>query len=367
MHNTKSILGLDTAAVVTIISKITNIVYRGSNYIDSYVDKTKRINYKNKIELETDGFYSITKADDKPFKILQLTDLHIGGGYLSRHEDMKALAIAKAAIYKTKPDLIVLTGDLACPRAHLSLSRNNLNSYRILTNFLENTGIPYAITFGNHDTEGKAMFERRGLTDYLISRKNSLFTVTKETRAITGYSNYYVKLRNKDGELNSVIYIIDSNEYISKHGRKSYDYIHEDQVQWYQESVEKIAKENGRNVPSHMFFHIPIREYKDAWNSAVNAEEGSKYFYGSRDESISPSKEESKMFETILKLQSTKAIYCGHDHLNDFSVEYKGIRFTYGQSIDCILYSKNLLEHKGATLIKIKKDGTFEIKPKKCR
>ena len=201
-----------------------------------------KIESNNRIEMDDDGYYSVIKGDDTPFKVMQITDLHIGGGYLSRHEDLKALSMVKSAINRVKPDIVVITGDLACSKAHLSFSRNNLNSFRIVTTMLENMGVPYAITFGNHDADKKTMFERRGLTDYLVSRKRSLFAITKETKVITGYSNYLVKLRNSDGKINSVLYMLDSNEYTHRHAIKTYDYIHDDQVTWYKESVDRLNK-----------------------------------------------------------------------------------------------------------------------------
>ena len=190
---------------------------------------------------------------------------------------------------------------------------------------------------------------------------------TEKTEGITGFSNYLVKLRNKNGKLNSVIYMLDSNEYIKVEQKKTYDYIHKDQVEWYASETIRINSEEGRNVPSHLFFHIPLREYNDAWNAVINADKSAEYYYGSRDEAISCSKADSELFDKVLELDSTKGIFCGHDHLNDFSVSYKGIRLTYGQGIDCLLYAKNLSEHKGATLLKIHKNGDFEIKGKKHR
>lgn len=40
------------------------------------------------------------------------------------------------------------------------------------------------------------------------------------------------------------------------------------------------------------------------------------------------------MFDTALELGSTSGFFCGHDHYNNASIEYKGIRLTYGMSID---------------------------------
>lgn len=342
-------------------------LYRGSRFLDQYTDKVEKINIDSDCKMEEDGYYAITKHNNKPIKILQITDLHIGGGYLSRHEDMQALSIAYRNIQATRPDLIVITGDSACARAHISLSRNNLNCFRILLNMLEKTKIPYAITFGNHDAEGNATHKRRELAEYIMSKEHSVMVTNEATDAITGFSNYMVKLRNCDGKLNSVVFLLDSNEYIKVENRKTYDYIHADQVEWYENETNRINKEEGKHVPSHIFFHIPIKEYNDAWSAVTKADKDAVYYYGSRDEEISCSKIDSPLFEKILELDSTKAIYCGHDHLNDFSVKYKGVRFTYGQSIDCLLYAKNLSEHKGATFIKINNDGSFSIKGKKHR
>lgn len=368
MSRKRSLAGIAAvAAGAGVLYSLNRSIRCGSKFLDSYVDKAEHIDVNSEMVMEEDGYYSIVKTDDKPFRILQITDLHIGGGYLSRHEDMQALGIMLRAIRSTKPDMIVLTGDLACPRAHISLSRNNMHSFRIITDMLENIGIPYAVTYGNHDTEGKALYTRRELSNFLMEREHCLMVSTEENSSITGFSNYIIKLRNRKGKLISVLFMMDSNEYILNEKKRSYDYIHDDQVKWYENVTKRINAKEGRKVPSHIFFHIPIREFNDAWNASVNADRNAVYYYGTKDEKISSSKYESRLFEKVLEHGSTKGIFCGHDHLNDFSVQYKGVRLTYGQGIDCILYAKNLSEHKGATLLKIHNDGTFEVKGKKHR
>lgn len=368
MNKKNTLLGIAGIAAITGgITTLVRSVKRGSRFLDSYVEKAEKISTNSKIVLDKDGYYSVVKTDNKPFKVLQLTDLHIGGGYLSRHEDLQALGIVLRLIKSTRPDLIVITGDLAYPKAHVTLSRNNMNSYRIITDMLENIGIPYAITFGNHDTAERSTHTRRELWEFLLTREHCLAVNNDDNERITGFSNYYVKLRNMDNSINSLIIMLDSNEYIISNRKRTYDYIHDDQVRWYEEITRKINKKEGRKIPSYLFYHIPIKEYNEAWKAAVNAESSSVYYYGSKDENISPSKMESKLFSKVLELGCTKGMFCGHDHLNDFSVEYKGVRFTYGQAIDCLLYAKNLSEHKGATLLKIDCDGSFSIKGKKHR
>ena len=69
------------------------------------------------------------------------------------------------------------------------------------------------------------------------------------------------------------------------------------------------------------------------------------------------------MFETILELGSTKGVFVGHDHLNYFSVEYKGVRLTYGMSIDYLAYigiGKDTTQ-RGATIIDLDGSGNADI------
>ena len=48
--------------------------------------------------------YTIDK--NKDFKILQLTDLHLGFGFISRKKDNLALNAVTKIIHKAKPDMI---------------------------------------------------------------------------------------------------------------------------------------------------------------------------------------------------------------------------------------------------------------------
>jgi hypothetical protein len=72
---------------------------------------------------------------------------------------------------------------------------------------------------------------------------------------------------------------------------------------------------------------------------------------------------EDEMFEKMLELGSTKAMFNGHDHLNNTTFEYKGIQFSYGYSIDYFAYSgiDKLGSQRGCTMITCKPDGTFSI------
>ena len=72
----------------------------------------------------------------------------------------------------------------------------------------------------------------------------------------------------------------------------------------------------------------------------------------------------SKLFDTAVELGSTKGFFCGHDHYNNMSLEYRGIRLTYGMSIDYLVMPGIARDTKqrGATLITSYRDSSVDIK-----
>ena len=58
------------------------------------------------------------------------------------------------------------------------------------------------------------------------------------------------------------------------------------------------------------------------------------------------SRTDTELYETVLELGATEAIFFGHDHLNNFEIEYNGVIFSYGYSIDYLAYSG--IAEKGA-------------------
>lgn len=344
------------------ITKLSRLVNHGSKYNLKYLHTVKKVTDKIiRFEKEEDGFYTIKNPENKVLKILQLSDLHIGGGYLSRHEDRLVFKTIDELAQKHKPDLIVLTGDLVCSKPSISLSRNNKNSLVQLVMLLERIGIPYAVTFGNKDSEIYATHSRNSLRKYLMKQNHCLMAWDGED--ITGSSNYLIKVRDGDNNITSVIYFMDTNSYIySGFKRKKYDSIHDDQVKWYEAQVQRLKGKDGQVVPSCMFIHMPLPEYSKAWSEYLDGRSHVKFLGGKISEDISCPKLESKMFESIRKLGSTKAIFCGHDHLNNYSLLYKGIRLICGKSLDYMLYGKNISGHRGGTLIYVTSDGKILTK-----
>ena len=91
------------------------------------------------------------------------------------------------------------------------------------------------------------------------------------------------------------------------------------------------------------------------------------WFFGENNEKMMDkvccSEYPSAIFDTAKELGSTKGFFCGHDHYNNMSLEYQGIRLTYGMSIDYLAMPgiENDTEQRGGELITIHTDGSWEL------
>ena len=318
---------------------------------------------------EATGIYTVTKSDDEDFKVLQITDIHLGGGVLSYDKDLKALKAVYALLEATKPDLVIVTGDMCFPVGFSSFSFNNTAPVQQFAAFMRNTGIPWAFTYGNHDTESYAATNQSSLNELYMSlswktSRNLMYPYIQPD--IMGGNNQVIEVRNADGSLNQALFLIDSNAYTGD-GLNKYDYIHDDQVEWYREQVVRMSEEAGRTVKSLVFFHIPLQEYRTAYQLYEKGSDEVKWYFGSNDETmldkVCCSEFPSSMFDVAKELGSTTGFFCGHDHYNNMSLEYQGIRLTYGMSIDYLAMPGIARDTKqrGATLITIHNDGTSDI------
>lgn len=362
--------------VVAIVLLIT-IIFGGYAYLSRdiwmtqpYINSVPYL-YNGQAEIESDeelGVFMVTKHKED-FKILQLTDIHLGGGVLSYDKDLKALKAVYALLEHTRPDLVIVTGDLTYPVGLSSFSFNNTAPVQQFAALMRNTGIPWAFTYGNHDTESYAATSQQNLNElykYLSWNTSRTLMYPYIQPDITGRNNQMIELRNEDGSLNQALFLIDSNAYTGE-GFNKYDFIHDDQVQWYKEQILRLNDAEEKTISSLVFFHIPLQQYKTAYELYEKGSDEVKYYFGSNDESfmdkVCCSEYPSSMFDTAKELGSTKGFFCGHDHYNNMSLEYEGIRLTYGMSIDYLAMPGIARDTKqrGATLITVHDDSEIDI------
>lgn len=302
---------------------------------------------------------------DRDFKILQLTDLHLGFGSLSKSKDKLALSAVRKLIEKTKPDLIVLTGDCIFPFLPMSGTRNNRKQANRLTAFLDSFEIPYTLVFGNHDCEMGSVCGKEELSQEYRKGKYCLFTQGR--KELTGVGNFFIELADASGQVLLTLVMLDSNMY-GEGGWffSGFDRIHDDQTEWCMNRLNALKQENP-DMQAMAFFHMPPAEFKKAYEKMKLGDRSVIYCHGSvgeKDEYFGISKYEGTFFQRAAENGVIKWMFCGHDHLNTLSLIYKGIQLTYGMSIDYLAYKdiRSSYIQRGATLITRKADAGVEVR-----
>ena len=321
-----------------------------------------------------DGVWTFYVPADEDFRILQITDVHLGGGAFSIGKDARALDAVETLIRRSEPDLVVFTGDMVYPVPPQSGSFNNLRETALLTTLMEKLGVYYAVCFGNHDTEPYSFYDRDDIYEFYAEQEHCVVDREEGIDDI----NYAINIRDEGTKrIRQTLYLMDTHDYVGDQLINilgNYDGLHENQIEWYRAEVGRMNALNAalgyeEVVPSTLFIHIPLGEYEEAANeyraNFFRDTENVKHFYGELGENPCPSDFEDDMFETMLELGSTKYVFCGHDHLNNISLEYKGIRLTYGMSIDYLAYIGIAGEEsqRGATVIDLSPEGTLNIGP----
>ena len=369
------VLGIITSISMS-MSSLTALINKSNFEVASSFDQ---VVYEDQLVPEKDADGNWTFYTDRDLKILQLTDVHIGGGIMSVKKDKMALNAVAAMLTAEKPDLVVITGDLVYPVPFQAGTFNNGISTDMVITLLEKLGVYYTVCFGNHDSELYSDYSREKIADKYANPdlKYSLFQ--KGPEDVDGYGNQVIKVKNSKGIVTNAFFTLDSHSYVDGDFlgvQWKYDNIHENQIEWYRESVLAIDAANKAVDPdcpmftSLCFFHIPLEEFGIAWQeykaNGYKDTENVKHFAGGyyeKDEKSYCGVYSDNFFETALELGSTKGIFCGHDHENNASVEYKGIRLTYGMSIDYLAYTgiSKKGAQRGCTVISLSADGELSV------
>ena len=315
-------------------------------------------------------YTSSGKIDSGDFKILVTTDLHLGDDMtLTR----KALSMLARHVADEKPDLILFTGDVV-------LSACQQIDAIQFGSFMEKMGVHWAYVFGNHEARDEKEYHKYFLMKNLSSFPLCLSKIGDEN--LFGYGNFIINIMNSEKSIKQSLFFFDSGrdiinkyrlEYNVPKDVRGYDFIKKNQMNWYQNNLEKFENEYG-DFKSMMFMHIPIPEFAIPMNfdeeTSVGTPNGKgKIIYGGMYESVGCSRFNSGLFELIKKLGNTHAVFSGHDHVNDYCALYDGVYLVYAQ---CDGYETYTLEEKtgwsedkwvqGVTMVDLHGDCTIDIR-----
>ena len=282
---------------------------------------------------------------DGSFRVLMVSDIHGGAGYNRK----KTLAAMRALIAAEDPDLVMLCGDTAGPGViHIENAEQLRTLLDDLSAPMEERGIPWCHVFGNHDDnyglpneEAETIYESYPLC---VSKAGD--------PELSGVGNYVLPVRDAEGgEVLLNLYAFDSHsgmsDFFAKYGLDAgtrifdptpgdhgdYDSVHLDQVFWYWQTSIAFERAAGRKIPAVMFLHIPLPEFD--FVSLRRCDAGLR---GEQGEEVACTSLNPGLFRACVERGDVKGIFCGHDHLNDFSASYMGITLAYDASLsyhDC--------------------------------
>ncbi|SHF84487.1 Calcineurin-like phosphoesterase [Mariniphaga anaerophila] len=243
------------------------------------------------------------------FKIAQFTDVHFKPGV---PESEPSLELIKFIIETEKPDMVAFSGDIVTGRPAAEGWKT------VLAPVIE-AGVPFAVTLGNHDDEQD--LTRSQIRELL---KNFPGYLGKKPAAKSKYGDYLLKVNADKKEECALLYFLDSNAYSTLDSVKGYGWFSFDQVNWYRKQSMKNTLKNGEKLPALAYFHIPLPEYKTAFDSDAKRS-------GQRNEDECSPEINTGMFTAMLLGGDVMGTFVGHDHVNDYLVNHYGIALTYGR------------------------------------
>lgn len=276
----------------------------------------------------------------RTIKILQVTDLHLTS-FLPLDKlwmrDVRNLATMHEA------DLVIVTGDMFGLRKERSMVRT-------LKAFDDVVGkhVKWTFAWGNHDQElhGKYGDPRETLdaVEACLERlPNCLYVATR--KAMEEW-NGGRDPSSDDGEKDAWAPLHDGSIPVQKwdgfHGGNFRIAVHDPDtraVKWnlfilnsrrqfhlppnVTRWMETVVSRNKERLPCICFYHVPNHEYHDIWERGIAK--------GIKRESVCFERDRGRVHGFLTSLGTVKAVFVGHDHVNDYHGVLDGIDYVYGR------------------------------------
>ncbi|KAF9922102.1 purple acid phosphatase [Linnemannia zychae] len=359
--------------------------------------------------------------NDGSFKIVQFADIHMATGPHSCYNapstmacigDINTSEMMERVLEAERPDLVVFTGD----NVNGMTSNDAYSTILKYSKPVVERGIPWTIIFGNHDEEGDLSRE-----EMMRSVQNVPFSIAERgPTGISGTGNFVLQIHRRDRrprrgrrpnfdsqnasdddieeidedieifdkrDARFTLYFLDSGAYSFNLAYPGYDWIKEDQVEWFRQTSQAITSQHPKDkIPNALaFFHIPIPEYAliddddnddngddgdddgdddDKGNSRKMKRQGEK-MVGDKVEGVSSPSYNSGMFEAIFESKDVRATTAGHDHLNDYAsslfyhllcLEHRGIELCFGGGLGYGSYGRSSI-YRRSRVFEILKNG----------
>ena len=356
MTKKKKILLGCLAAVLVVLVVGGAIAYSKLPHALNYpIDKIEPMEHQTvSVVSEGDDLVTLQKNDAGAFKVLMFTDQHLDGNNKTSYKTVERMV---DAIQSEQPDLVLVGGD----NVTSGLNKKRANQY---AQIFEQLGVYWGGVLGNHEGDNPYSVSRSEMVDIFASYDHCV--MRKGPEGIDGDCNYVIRLLGHDGKQMQTIFCLDTFDEIGDEilnsktifsNKSPYDGAHETQIEWYRQTAAELKELDG-DYRSILLQHIPL----PAFDEAIETE---ALLYGDKRENICSTCYENGLFDAIKETGVTQAVFCGHDHLNNFGVEYEGILLSY---IEPSGYGAYGMGKRGApesewlqgyTVLDLLPDGTF--------
>ncbi|MBQ9914197.1 MAG: metallophosphoesterase [Clostridia bacterium] len=351
----KGVKIITAVILAVIIGAGAFVLYKSSQGISYDISSVEGLKTDVEIVKEDEDSVTIRKNSDGDFKVLMFTDTHLNG---KKDKDEMTVRYIVKNITEQNPDLVILGGD------NISSGFNKKRTAEF-AELMDALGVYWAAVLGNHEGEGIMALSREDNVELFSGYE---YCLMREGRAdIDGHGNYTVNILNADNSLREVFFLMDSGSYMTEEAKAEYgvtkegevyDGVKTSQVEWYKEKHDALEAEYGA-FSSVTVIHIPPyqaeKEYADG-----------DFLYGEKREGVCESGFDSGLMAAMKEKGSGRAVYFGHDHVNDFGTMYEDILLSYIQSSG---YGSYTMESKfdspenewlqGCTVLDIAEDGTY--------
>lgn len=242
-----------------------------------------------------------------------------------------------------KPDLVILGGDNTVCSGEVKAE-----GVKELCDIFVNNETYFTLVFGNHDHQQGV--DKETLLRYYQQFGGEYCLAYDAVPELTGVGTHNLTVMNSDEtKVAYNLYMMDSNTYYPEENNSlGYDAVHEDEIEWYRATSETLKAENGGEaVPAMMFQHIIVQEICDklfiesafsigkGTQTFVDAD-GKEHYYtylpkvtnlsnGLLFERPCPGYINYGQLDALVAVGDVKAIFSGHDHINNFSVNIDGV------------------------------------------
>lgn len=278
--------------------------------------------------------------DDGTFTIVQFNDTQD-----SHRIDRRTIELQEAVLDDVEPDFALINGD--CIAGGMKTPEEAKQALNNVVLPMESRGIPWALTWGNHDEDSTkdTGVDEQDYVDFLRSYRHSLQLTGPS--GVTGTTNQVITVESARRKKKDAfaIWLLDSGRYAPEEiagqdfeGYPDWDWLRFDQVEWYARISRALEEDNGALVHGLAFQHIPLWEHRFMWFGGVDTREDgdasrgkSRHsIVGERNEAECPGPFNSGMFSAMLHRGDVRGLFVGHDHINDYVGNYYGIELGYG-------------------------------------